>query len=150
MIDQYYNPNLSNRAENPMNSSQSQSAKSDSMMIGMSFFPREGTQSALKVVEAVREAEAAGFDRAWIGDTQGIHRDPYVTLTLCAERTERIQLGIAVTNPVTRHPTVTARAVSTRSMIGAQHQHTGQFPVGPGQCGQAYAWQAGDLGQEPL
>ena len=132
-----------------MNSSQSRSAKSGSMMIGMSFFPREGTESALKVVEAVREAEAAGFDRAWIGDTQGIHRDPYVTLTLCAERTERIQLGIAVTNPITRHPTVTARAVSTLDEIwpgriwpglGAgdtSFRHLGLKPLRPEECEEA-------------
>ena len=132
-----------------MSSNPSQTAKTNSLMIGMSFFPREGRESALKVVEAVQEAEAAGFDRAWIGDTQGIYRDPYVTLALCAERTERIQLGIAVTNPVTRHPTVTARAVSTldetwpgRTLLGlgagdTSFKHLGLDPLGPEECEEA-------------
>jgi 5,10-methylenetetrahydromethanopterin reductase len=86
-------------------------------LLGIGVFPAEAKQSALKVVEAVEEAERAGFDRAWIADTQGIFCDPYVTLTLCATRAERIPLGIAVTNPVTRHPTVTARAISTLEQI---------------------------------
>ena len=74
-------------------------------------FPTESKESTQKVVEAVQEAEAAGFDRAWIVDSQGLFRDVYVTLTLCAERTKRIGLGTAVTNSITRHLSVTARAV---------------------------------------
>lgn len=115
-------------------------------MIGIGVFPSETKQSALKVVEAVQEAEKAGLDRAWIGDSQGLFRDPYVTLTLCATRTERIQLGIAVTNTVTRHPTVTARAISTldevwpgRILLGlgagdTSVKHLGLDPLRPEAC----------------
>ena len=59
------------------------------MRFGIGIFPAESKISARKVVEAVQEAEAAGFDRAWIIDSQGLFRDVYVTLTLCAERTGR-------------------------------------------------------------
>ncbi|MFQ5915446.1 MAG: LLM class flavin-dependent oxidoreductase, partial [Nitrospinota bacterium] len=88
-----------------------------SLLFGIGVFPPEAKLSALKVVEAVREAEEAGFDRAWIADSQGLFRDLYVTLTLCGTRTGRIQLGAAVTNPITRHPAVTARAISTLDEI---------------------------------
>jgi 5,10-methylenetetrahydromethanopterin reductase len=37
----------------------------------------------------------------------------YSQLTICALATERVQLGPFVTNPVTRHPTVTASAIAT-------------------------------------
>ena len=84
------------------------------MRFGIGIFPAESKVSARKVVEAVQEAEAAGFDRAWIIDSQGLFRDVYVTLTLCAERTGRIGLGTSVTNAVTRHLSVTARSVATR------------------------------------
>jgi len=36
-----------------------------------------------------------------------------VELALAARATERLRLGPAVTNPVTRHPAVTAAAVAT-------------------------------------
>ncbi len=121
------------------------------MLIGVGVFPPEAKQSALKVVEAVREAERAGFDRGWIADTQGIFRELYVTLTLCAERTERIQLGTAVTNSVTRHPAVTARAISTldevwggRFLLGlgagdTSFKHLGLQPLRPAECEEAIA-----------
>ncbi len=83
------------------------------MRFGIGIFPAESKISARKVVEAVQEAEAAGFDRAWIIDSQGLFRDVYVTLTLCAERTGWIGLGTGVTNAVTRHLSVTARSVAT-------------------------------------
>lgn len=39
-------------------------------------------------------------------------KDVYVTLALCAERTESIRLGTGVTNPITRDLTVTASSIS--------------------------------------
>lgn len=56
---------------------------------------------------AVR-AEQAGFDVAWIGDTQLLTPDLYSVLALCANATSRILIGSSVTNTVTRDATVTA------------------------------------------
>lgn len=51
---------------------------------------------------------------AWIADSPPTHwRDVYATLVLCASQTSRIGLGPGVTNPVTRHPSVTAAAIAT-------------------------------------
>jgi 5,10-methylenetetrahydromethanopterin reductase len=61
-----------------------------------------------RYVEYATLAEAEGFDAAWIGDTQLLTPDLYSTLALCANATSRILLGSAVTNTVTRDPTVTA------------------------------------------
>lgn len=61
----------------------------------------------------VDEIEALGFDELWLTDSSLHARYVHVYLTLAARRTGRIQLGTAVTNPVTRHPAVTATAFAT-------------------------------------
>lgn len=65
-----------------------------------------------KHVELVRLAEALGFDQAWIPD-QTFFRDPYVILAALAPATSTIRLGLGVTNPFTRHPAMSARAIAT-------------------------------------
>lgn len=69
-------------------------------------------------VELVQLAERLGFDYAWIPD-QTFYRDPYVILTALALSTERIQLGVGVTNPYTRHPAMAARAIASIGEIAA-------------------------------
>ncbi|WP_162529769.1 LLM class flavin-dependent oxidoreductase [Nocardioides caldifontis] len=61
----------------------------------------------------VDEIEGSGFDELWLTDSSLHARYVYVHLTLAARRTSRIQLGTAVTNPVSRHPAVTATAFAT-------------------------------------
>ena len=66
--------------------------------------------------EAPREAkllEEMGFDIALIPDSQALIREVYVTLTTCAVNTTKIRLGPGITNPFTRHPSVTASAIAT-------------------------------------
>ncbi|ETW94355.1 MAG: hypothetical protein ETSY1_35280 [Candidatus Entotheonella factor] len=60
-----------------------------------------------------REAEALGFDLVGIPDSQSIYRETIVSSTLAAEHTERVRFGPMVTNPITRHPAVTASAIAT-------------------------------------
>jgi 5,10-methylenetetrahydromethanopterin reductase len=87
------------------------------LTFGIGIFPHEERRSTFDVIEAVRVAEETGFSHAWKADTQGIFRDPYVTLALCAKETSTIKLGTGVTNPITRHPAVTARAFGTLDEI---------------------------------
>ncbi|WP_214105884.1 LLM class flavin-dependent oxidoreductase [Acrocarpospora catenulata] len=61
----------------------------------------------------VAEIEDRGFEELWLTDSSLHARNVYVYLTLAALRTERIRLGTAVTNPITRHPAVTATAATT-------------------------------------
>ena len=68
---------------------------------------------AWEIAELVREAEALGFEGAWIADSQSIFRDAYAALTLAADRTSEIVLATGVTNPVTRHAAVIASAIAT-------------------------------------
>ena len=65
-------------------------------------------------VETVRFIEAHGLAGAWIGDSPPLAwGDVYATLALCAAGTSRITLGPGVTNPITRHSSVTANAMVT-------------------------------------
>jgi 5,10-methylenetetrahydromethanopterin reductase len=65
------------------------------------------------VAACVRDAEAAGFDVAWLPDSQFLWRDVWGALSLAATETGSITLGTCVTNLETRHPSVTAAAAAT-------------------------------------
>jgi 5,10-methylenetetrahydromethanopterin reductase len=60
-----------------------------------------------------RMVEESGFDGIGIVDTQNLAADPYAELCLAAHATKHLKLRTAVTNPVTRHPAVTASAIAT-------------------------------------
>ena len=79
------------------------------------------------VADAVALAEYNGFDSAWLSDSQLIWRDTWMALAISAVRTKRITLGTAVTNVVTRHPSVIASAARTLLEIAP-----GRFKLGLG------------------
>ena len=63
-------------------------------------------------VELTKYAESLGYDSAWFSDSPS-YRDPYSMMSVSSLNTNRISVGIAVANPYTRHPIVTARAIAT-------------------------------------
>lgn len=70
-------------------------------------------------------AEQEGFSHLWYADEK-FYRDPYVSLAVIAENTERIQLGTCVTDPFTRHPALTAMAMGTLDdLAGGQRANLG-------------------------
>src|SRR2546429_7143850 len=77
------------------------------------------------VERAAARAEGAGFDGLAVVDSQNLAGDPWVGLALAARETERLGLGTAVTNPVTRHPAGTAAAAETLQVASA-----GRFVLG--------------------
>ena len=84
-----------------------------SIRIGMNI----GHRNPDATRRAAQAAEAAGLDYISMGDAQVHRRECYAMLTLCALATERIGLALIVTNPLTRHPTVTADAMATVNEI---------------------------------
>ena len=92
------------------------------------------------VERAAARAEGAGFDGLAVVDSQNLAGDPWVGLALAARETERLRLGTAVTNPVTRHPAVTAAAAVTLQVASA-----GRFVLGIGRGDSALA----HLGRAP-
>ena len=93
--------------------------------------------SHVRKAEVVVEAESLGFHRAWFCDSQMIWSDPYVAMTLAAERTSRIQIGTGVTHPGTRIAPVTANAIACinalapgRTFLGLATGHTSMRMIG--------------------
>ncbi|MBD3647675.1 MAG: LLM class flavin-dependent oxidoreductase, partial [Pseudomonadales bacterium] len=73
-------------------------------------------------------------------DSQNLSGDSYVALTAMALGTEKVGLGTGVTNPVTRHPAVTASAIA-----GIQRLSGGRAVLGIGRGDSALA----HLGKAP-
>lgn len=68
---------------------------------------------AREIADFARRAEDAGVDTVWIPDSQFLWHDVWTTAALVADRTERIGVGVAVTNFETRHIAVTANCVAS-------------------------------------
>ena len=93
------------------------------MKIGAQFLPEHFPV----YLESVRKAEAAGYERAWLVDGQMLWQDVYVYLAHGLAATSRIVFGPGVTNPHTRHFTVTASAIATLADL-----HPGRVILGIG------------------
>jgi 5,10-methylenetetrahydromethanopterin reductase len=85
--------------------------------------------TARKYAEAAAFAEKNGLYSIWNTDVQMIDRDVYECLAVSAIKTEKIKLGPAITNPLTRHSTVTASAIMTLNEISGGRALLG---IGPG------------------
>lgn len=59
-----------------------------------------------------RAIEDAGFDLIGFGDSPSLYPETYVQAAIVAQNTSRVRFGPRVTNPVTRHPVVTASAIT--------------------------------------
>jgi 5,10-methylenetetrahydromethanopterin reductase len=77
--------------------------------------------------EMATEIEGLGFDHLWLTDSSLHARNCYAYLTLAAVATRTLTLGTAVTNPITRHPAITAAAAATVDEISG-----GRFVLGIG------------------
>ena len=93
------------------------------MKLGAQFLPEHFPI----YLDSVRTAESVGYERAWLVDGQMLWQDVYVYLTHGLAATERIAMGPAVTNPFTRHFTVTASAIATLADL-----HPGRRVLGIG------------------
>ena len=87
---------------------------------------RHDISSVRAFAQCVLKSEQCGWDAAFLPDSQLRRRDTYVLLAAAAQITDTIHLGTLLTNPVTRHPTVTASSIATvaelapgRTLLGA-------------------------------
>lgn len=79
----------------------------ETLRVGLLMFPIPGLAGAM-----AQRLEQSGWDGVHFADTQNLAADVYVSLAQAATTTERITLATGVTNPVTRHPAVTAAAIA--------------------------------------
>jgi 5,10-methylenetetrahydromethanopterin reductase len=103
-----------------------------SVSIGIS--PR---QTLASWADLAAQLEADGVDRLWLIDSQLAMKDVYAGLLLAAQRTTRMLLGPGVTNPLTRHPTVTVCAIAAidevsggRALLGLGAGDSAVYGVG--------------------
>src|SRR4051812_9458373 len=87
------------------------------MKISAYLYPKPGAGEFEGFVDTVVAAEEADYDRVWVFDSQMLWKDVYVYMSHALARTQRIPMGTGVTNPFTRHFTVTASAHATLNQI---------------------------------
>jgi 5,10-methylenetetrahydromethanopterin reductase len=80
-------------------------------------FWRGWDSSKIPPIEAAKKTEAEGWDGQMFMDSQSLAGDPYVKMGAWAVVTDRLKLSTGVTNPLTRHPAVTAAAAATLQSI---------------------------------
>ncbi len=105
--------------------------------ISLGCSPRESISHSLEIL---READRLGVDCAWIIDSQMIMKDAYVIMALASAQTRHIKFGTGVTNPVTRHPAVTANTATSLNEVSG-----GRYIIGIGSGDSALR----PLGQKP-
>lgn len=74
---------------------------------------RQDARSVAAFAADAARIESLGWDAIWLPDSQLRRRDTYVLLAAAAQATEAVSLGVLLTNPVTRHPSVTASSIAT-------------------------------------
>jgi 5,10-methylenetetrahydromethanopterin reductase len=104
------------------------------MKIGIRVPP---CRPATEIAAFAADVEAAGFDTLYVPDSQILWRDSYLTLFAAALRTSTLGLGTAVSNVVTRHPSVVASLTRTvaeaapdRFFLGLGVGNSSVAPVG--------------------
>ena len=70
-----------------------------------------------EITAFVKQCENAGFDGVGMLDSQMLERDVFVSMAHALMNTTTINVASAVTNPVTRHPSVLASAASTLAEV---------------------------------
>lgn len=92
---------------------------------------------AHELARFARIVEEAGFDTLHVPDSQTLWRDPFLTLYAAALQTTRLRLATAVSNVVTRHPSVLAglaRSIDEvapgRFVLGLGVGHSSVEPIG--------------------
>ncbi|MBI2218973.1 MAG: LLM class flavin-dependent oxidoreductase [Candidatus Rokubacteria bacterium] len=84
-----------------------------------------------RLVGIAKLCERTGYDYLWLADER-FFREVYALLALCAQATERLRLGPCVTDPYSRHPSLTAMAIATLDEISKRRAVLG---IGAGVSG---------------
>ena len=98
-------------------------------------FWRAGGGESTATLEQARRVEAQGWDGQMFMDSQSLTGDPYVRMGVWAVGTERLKLSTGVTNPLTRHPAVTAASALTVHTVSGGRAVLG---IGRGDSALAY------------
>jgi 5,10-methylenetetrahydromethanopterin reductase len=64
-------------------------------------------------IQQVQYLDHAGIAMIGCGDSQALYHEQFIRTALAAEHTRQARVGTWITNPITRHPAVTAAAITT-------------------------------------
>ena len=92
--------------------------------LGMVLY--HGIESGAALESYARAAETAGYESLWVTERY-FHEEIYTLLGFLAAVTQRLKLGVGVTNPYTRHPALLAMASATLDRVSG-----GRFILGMG------------------
>ena len=89
------------------------------------------------LINWVKTAEGLGFDRIGIADSPALYRDVWISCVHVAQATSHLPFGPWVTNPISRHPVITASAALSinelapgRVCIGIGTGNSGVYNLG--------------------
>ena len=71
------------------------------------------SNNAREFIQQVRMLDEAGVAMIGNGDSQALYHEQFIRAALSAEHTQQARVGTWITNPVMRHPAVTAAAIAT-------------------------------------
>ncbi|MEA2526009.1 MAG: 5,10-methylenetetrahydromethanopterin reductase [Thermomicrobiales bacterium] len=108
------------------------------------LLPLGPTPAAREIADRAKEAEAAGFDSAWVIEDY-YSWECFASLGYLAAVTERITLGVSVTTPYVRPAALLASAAATLDQFAG-----GRFLLGMGRCTGALLGQIGVVDRLPL
>jgi len=86
-------------------------------MTNMRFGTGTTTRSFQEYLKWLDAAEGSGFDLLTCGDSQSLWADCFSMMMFAAVNTVRPDLAITVSNPMTRHPAVTASACASVQQV---------------------------------
>ena len=92
--------------------------------LGMVLY--HGIDSGPELESYARAAETAGYESLWVTERY-FHEETFTLLGFLAALTQRMKLGVGVTNPYTRHPALLAMASATLDRVSG-----GRFILGMG------------------
>ena len=92
--------------------------------LGMVLY--HGIDSGAELESYARAAETAGYDSLWVTERY-FHEETFTLLGFLAAVTQRLKLGVGVTNPYTRNPALLAMAGATLDRVSG-----GRFILGMG------------------
>ena len=92
--------------------------------LGMVLY--HGIESGAALESYARAAETAGYESLWVTERY-FHEETFTLLGFLAAVTQRLKLGVGVTNPYTRHPALLAMASATLDRVSG-----GRFILGMG------------------
>lgn len=101
--------------------------------VGSFYFPTS-TKNAREYAQFLEDSQ---FTALWMADSHQLYTDTYATLAACAVETENLDLRTGVTNPISRHPSVTANTIASinqlsndRAALGIGAGDSGVYSIG--------------------